>query len=67
MSVAIDLLLPHWAVVEPILSIRSESDYYRALEQLDELLDEIGDDEAHPLYNLLDTLVQCGVNKPIVI
>lgn len=56
MSVAIDLLLPHWAVVEPILSIRSESDYDRALEQLDELLDEIGDDEAHPLYNLLDTL-----------
>lgn len=56
MSVALDLLLPHWAVVEPIFSIRSESDYNRAVKQLDLLLDEIGDDETHPLYNLLDTL-----------
>lgn len=56
MSVALDVLLPHWTMIEPILSIRSESDYERATEELDQLLDEIGDDEQHPLYNLLDTL-----------
>lgn len=56
MSVALDMLLPHWTVIEPILSIHNESDYRRATEELDQLLDAIGDDEQHPLYNLLDTL-----------
>lgn len=56
MSVALDVLLPHWSIIEPILSIRNESNYDRATEELDQLLDAIGDDEQHPLYNLLDTL-----------
>lgn len=56
MSVALEALLPHWTAIEPILSIRSGSDYERATEELDQLLDLIGDDERHPLYNLLDTL-----------
>jgi HTH-type transcriptional regulator/antitoxin HigA len=30
-------------------------DYDRALQQLNNLLDEIGDDTSHPLYDLLDT------------
>lgn len=30
--------------------------YDRAVAQLDQLLNEVGDDERHPLYNLLDTL-----------
>lgn len=45
-----------WVVIEPILTIRSEADYDRAVERLNELLDEIGDNEAHPLYSFLDTL-----------
>ena len=45
-----------WAVIEPILSIRSEVDYDRAIQRLNELLDEIGDNEAHPVYGFLDTL-----------
>ncbi|MBI3958549.1 MAG: transcriptional regulator [Chloroflexi bacterium] len=36
--------------------LQSESDYSRAVVQLDQLLDEVGDDERYPLYNLLDTL-----------
>jgi HTH-type transcriptional regulator/antitoxin HigA len=34
----------------------SEAYYAQALETLDELLDIVGDDESHPLYDLLDTL-----------
>jgi HTH-type transcriptional regulator/antitoxin HigA len=46
----------HWALVEPVLAIRTEEEYDRAVERLNELLDEVGTDEEHPLYELLDTL-----------
>jgi HTH-type transcriptional regulator / antitoxin HigA len=46
----------HWAAVSPILSIRDEEEYDRATSRLHRLLDEIGDNEQHPLYSLLDTL-----------
>ena len=36
--------------------IRNEAQYDQAVEQLNDLIDEIGTDEAHPLYELLDTL-----------
>ena len=45
-----------WATIGPFLSIRSERDYNRAIRRLNRLLDEIGTDEHHPLYSLLDTL-----------
>lgn len=48
--------LDHWAALEPILTIRNEDEYDRAVATLNELLDEIGTDEEHPLYGLLDTL-----------
>lgn len=47
---------PYWAVMEPVLTVRSEADYDRAVARLNELLDEVGDDATHPLYGLLDTL-----------
>jgi len=40
----------------PISPIRSERQYDRAVKKLNELLDIVGDDEAHPLYDMLDTL-----------
>ena len=46
----------HWQVISPLFVIRNESDYDEAIERLNELLDEVGDDEQHPLYDLLDTL-----------
>jgi HTH-type transcriptional regulator/antitoxin HigA len=46
----------HWATVWPLLSIRNERDYDLAVERLNTLLDEVGADERHPLYGLLDTL-----------
>ena len=46
----------HWVVVHPLLTIRDEREYDLAVERLNSLLDEIGTDERHPLYGLLDTL-----------
>jgi HTH-type transcriptional regulator/antitoxin HigA len=47
-----DTLLSHI----PIAPIRNEQQYGQAVEKLNELLDIVGDNEAHPLYDLLDTL-----------
>ena len=46
----------HWEAIKPIFSIRSEEDYDSAADLLNKLLDEVGEDESHPLYELLDTL-----------
>lgn len=49
-------LQTHWQTVQPYLTIRNEREYDSAIKRLNDLLDEIGDDERHPLYSLLDTL-----------
>jgi HTH-type transcriptional regulator/antitoxin HigA len=46
----------HWTNIAPLLSIQNEREYNSAVKRLNELLDEIGDNEKHPLYGLLDTL-----------
>jgi HTH-type transcriptional regulator/antitoxin HigA len=46
----------HWSKIAPILSIGNEREYDQAVEHLNQLLDEVGDDERHPLYGLLDAL-----------
>ena len=46
----------HWKNIAPLLTIRNEREYSAAIKRLNELLDEIGDNEKHPLYSLLDTL-----------
>lgn len=56
MTLAINELQIHWQNVAPLLSIRNEREYNAAVKRLNELLDEIGDNEKHPLYSLLDTL-----------
>ena len=47
---------PHWTAIRPYLSIRNEEDYDRAVEQMNALVDIIGTDEDHPMYEFLDTL-----------
>lgn len=49
-------LQTHWTNIAPLLTIRNEREYNGAVKRLNELLDEIGDYEKHPLYSLLDTL-----------
>ena len=49
-------LQQHWTAISPLLSLRNEQEYDQAVERLNRLLDEVGTDEQHPLYTLLDTL-----------
>ena len=46
----------HWTVISQLLVVRNEQEYDLAVERLNGLLDEIGTNEQHPLYTLLDTL-----------
>ena len=56
MSVIAKDIQDHWSVVRPLFSIRDENEYDLAIERLNTLIDEIGTNEQHPLYELLDTL-----------
>ena len=56
MSVITDDIQVHWHVVRSLFSIRNEKEYDIAIERLNALIDEVGDNEEHPLYELLDTL-----------
>lgn len=46
----------HWSSLAPLLTIRNEEEYDQAIERLNNLIDEIGLNKQHPLYNLFDTL-----------
>lgn len=45
-----------WATLKPLLTIKTKKDYDQAVVWLNELIDEVGTNEKHPLYDLLDTL-----------
>ena len=46
-----------WPSVRSVLSVpHSERDYDRLVELLDDLIDEVGEDESHPLASLMETL-----------
>jgi HTH-type transcriptional regulator/antitoxin HigA len=56
MTIFSDDIQTHWKNISPLLTIRGAREYDAAVERMNELLDEIGTDESHPLYSLLDTL-----------
>lgn len=56
MSVIAEDILTHWRIVQPLFSIHNEAEYDKAIATLNTLIDEVGTDEQHPLYELLDTL-----------
>ena len=56
MTLVNDQIQIHWTNIAPLLTIRNERDYNAAVKRMNELLDEIGTNEKHPLYSLLDTL-----------
>lgn len=56
MSLVNEQLQTHWMTIAPLLTIHNEREYNASVKRLNELLDEIGDNEKHPLYSLLDTL-----------
>ena len=45
-----------WSVVSAGLSIKTEQDYQQAVTLLDRLLDEVGENERHPLFGFLEVL-----------
>lgn len=46
----------HWQALSPLFTIHNDETYRNAVLRLNRLLDEVGTDESHPLYELLDTL-----------
>jgi len=58
-SVATQRIVEAWDALQshiPIAPIRNERQYDQAITKLNELLDVVGDNDAHPLYEILDTL-----------
>lgn len=45
-----------WTVVSTGLSIQTERDHRKAVELLDRLLDEVGENRHHPLFGFLEVL-----------
>ncbi len=56
MTLVNDQIQTYWTNIAPLLTIRNEREYNAAVKHMNELLDEIGTNEKHPLYSLLDTL-----------
>ena len=56
MSVIAKQLQRSWTQVSSLLQIQNEDEYDSAVERLNALVDEVGTDQQHPLYSLLDTL-----------
>ena len=56
MSVITQDIQTHWHAICPLFVIHSEDDYDMAVERLNHLIDDVGNNEQHPLYELLDTL-----------
>ena len=56
MTLMLQEIQPHWTAIRPFMTIRNEQDYDRAVDQLNQLIDEVGTDEMHPMYEFLDTL-----------
>ena len=56
MSAITPQLKRSWTKISPLLSIHNEREYDEAVERLNALVDEVGTQEDHPLYSLLDTL-----------
>ena len=56
MSIITPQIKRSWMKISPLLNIQNEQEYEEAVERLNSLIDEVGTDENHPLYSLLDTL-----------
>ena len=56
MSVIAKEMQTHWLVIRPLFSIHNEGEYDVAIKRLNGLIDEVGTNEQHPMYELLDTL-----------
>lgn len=56
MSIITSEMQAHWRSLQPLFLIRDEAEYDAAIATLNALLDEVGNDEQHPLSELLNVL-----------
>jgi len=56
MTLVLQQIQPHWKALQPFITIRNEDDYDRLILQMNELIDQVGTNEKHPMYEFLDTL-----------
>ncbi|HEY5894509.1 MAG TPA: hypothetical protein VIT91_14905 [Chthoniobacterales bacterium] len=57
MTDALKTTLTHWPEVSrSVFVAHTEADYQRLVALLDELVDEVGNDESHPLASLMEVI-----------
>lgn len=57
MNIQIEEIEKVWAGIRPIFSVpHNQNDYNRLVNLLDSLIDEVGDNESHPLASLMETI-----------
>jgi len=57
MTQTLKIALAHWPEVShSVFVAHSEADYQRLVALLDELVDEVGNDESHPLASLMEVI-----------
>jgi HTH-type transcriptional regulator/antitoxin HigA len=57
MSIELQKTLSAWSLLENTLAVpHNDQDYAKLVELLDELIDEIGEDETHPLASLMEVV-----------
>lgn len=57
MTTALETVARIWPQIEKTLSVpHTEAEYNRLVALLDELIDDIGEDETHPLASLMETI-----------
>jgi HTH-type transcriptional regulator/antitoxin HigA len=56
MTTLLSDLQAYWTPIASLFSLRNEEEYHAAVTRLNALVDEVGTNENHPLYSLLDTL-----------
>jgi HTH-type transcriptional regulator/antitoxin HigA len=53
----LETLTRNWAPLSTLICVpRTEADYTRLVALLDEVTDEVGEDESHPLASFMDVL-----------
>jgi HTH-type transcriptional regulator/antitoxin HigA len=57
MNVQLQKIVKVWPEIQPIFSVpHNEKDYDKLLNLLDNLIDEVGNNEKHPLASLMETI-----------
>ena len=57
MNTRLKKIVKVWPAIQPIFSVpHNEKDYNRLVHLLDSLIDEVGNDENHPLVSLMETI-----------